>query len=385
MLFVHNPYGQHYEDQIVITLNKDSMIEILHKNFGFKKVKDPFGNTAIQMSARNAFRYSLIEGTPYLAQEYGYTCKEQMRVFYGRSSLNDGFVYYTPGLFGVKRIDEKIYLDEGNSPYYLNKIFPSMFHGDKTIIFHEETTMESKAEVERDFHKKIKEKKKDPSEYLLSTVSKSNSRKESFLEFVASQYFNKEGYLTENQVPYANNQGVPDFAAYKTPLIDELIDKKFIESACPLSEISTACIFSNRGQSSKEKINYEVVIGEAKTNAKAIKQLCTHKELGLTSHLFEIFAKQKKQTDFGLLKFDDHYMIDYDPGPKQTIDKKLLKKDKIFFEHYIKFFLLGNLSIDKIKEKFVKSKTERESEQMIQKVMKTSFSDIVDFVEQEIF
>ena len=77
-------------------------------------------------------------------------------------------------------------------------------------------------------------------------------------------------------------------------------------------------------------------------------------------------------------------MIDYVPGPKQTIDKKLLKKDKIFFEHYIKFFLLGNLSIEKIKEKFVKSKTERESEQMIQKVMKTSFSDIVDFVEQEI-
>ena len=104
----------------------------------------------------------------------------------------------------------------------------------------------------------------------------------------------------------------------------------------------------------------------------------------MTSHLFEIFAKQKKQTDFGLLKFDDDYMIDYVPGPKQTIDKKLLKKDKIFFEHYIKFFLLGNLSIEKIKKKFVKSKTERESEQMIQKVMKTSFSDIVDFVEQEI-
>ena len=40
--------------------------------------------------------------------------------------------------------------------------------------------------------------------------------------------------------------------------------------------------------------------------------------------------------------------------------------------------------LEKIKEKFVKSKTERESEQMIQKVMKTSFSDIVDFVEQEI-
>jgi len=382
MLFVHNPYGQHYEDQIVITLNKDSMIEILHKNFGFKKVKDPFGNTAIQMSARDAFRFSLIEGTPYLAQEYGYTCKEQMRVFYGRSSLNDGFVYYTPGLFGVKRIGDTIHLDEGNSPYYLDKKFPSMFHGNKTVIFHEETTLESKAEVERDFHKKIKEKKEDPSEYLLSTVSKSNSRKENFLEFVASQYFNKQGYLTESQVPYANNQGVPDFAAYKTPLTDLLIDKKFIESACPLSEISTACIFSNKGKSFKEKINYEVVIGEAKTNADATKQLCTHKELGLASCLFEIFARQKKKNDFGLLKFDDDYVINFDAGPIQSINKTLLKNDEKFFENYVKFYLIGNLPLEKIKEKFVTSKKERESEQLIKRVMNTSFNDIVNFVEQ---
>jgi len=366
-----------------IKLDKDSMIEILHKNFGFKKVKDPFGNQAIQMSARDAFRFSLIEGTPYLAQEYGYTCKEQMRVFYGRSSLNDGFVYYTPGLFGVKRIGDKIHLDEGNSPYYLNKKFPSMFHGNKTIIFYEETTLESKAEVERDFHKKIKEKKKNPSEYLLSTVSKSNSRKESFLEFVASQYFNKKGYLTENQVPYANNQGVPDFAAYKTPLIDKLIDKKFIESACPISEISTACIFSNKGKSSNKKINYGVVIGEAKTNANATKQLCTHKDLGLASYLFEIFANQKKQTDFGLLKFNDDYMINYDAGPSQSTDKTLLKNDEKFFEHYIKFYLLGNLPLEKIKEKFVTSKQERESEQLIKRVMKISFKNMMDFVEQE--
>lgn len=367
----------------MITLEIDSMIEILHRNFGFKKVKDPFGNPAIQMSARDAFRYSLIEGTPYLAQEYGYTCKEQMRVFYGRTSLNDGFVYYTPGLFGVKRINETIYLDEGNSPYYLNKKFPTMFNGDKIIIFHKETTIESKSELERTFHNKIKEKKKDPSEYLLSSVSSSNSRKESFLEFVASQYFNKQGYLTENQVPYANNQGVPDFAAYKTPLIDELIDKKFIESACPISEISTACIFSNKGKSSNKKIDYEVVIGEAKTNSNATKQLCTHKDLGLASHLFEIYAKQKRQTDFGLLKFDDDFMINYDAGPRQSTNKTLLKNDEKFFRHYIKFFLLGNLPIEKIKKKFVKSKTERESEQMIKQVMKTKFSNIVNFVERE--
>ncbi|MBT4326606.1 MAG: hypothetical protein HOD60_06820, partial [Candidatus Nitrosopelagicus sp.] len=38
-----------------IKLDIPSMIEILNKNFGFKKVEDPFGCPAIQMSSRDAF------------------------------------------------------------------------------------------------------------------------------------------------------------------------------------------------------------------------------------------------------------------------------------------------------------------------------------------
>jgi hypothetical protein len=41
------------------------------------------------------------------------------------------------------------------------------------------------------------------------------------------------------------------------------------------------------------------------------------------------------------------------------------------------------LPIEKIKEKFVTSKQERESEQLIKRVMKTSFKNMMDFVEQE--
>jgi len=367
----------------VITLDKDSMIEILHKNFGFKKVKDPFGNPAIEMPARDAFRYSLIQGAPYLSQEYGYTCKEQMRVFYGRSSLNNGFVYYTPGLFGVKRIGDTIHLDEGNSPYYLNKKFPKMFHGDKTIIFHETTGVESLTEIEINIHKKIVEKKKDPSNFLLTLVDLGDKRKEGFQEFVASQYFNKLGYLTESQVPFSNTQGVPDFAAYHSPFIDTLIDEKFIDTPCPLAEISTACIFKNNGKLFNQKIDYEILIGEAKTNSDALKQLNTHKKLKLASYLFEIYANQKKNTNFGLLKFNDDFIIDFDKEPKQNVDKKLLEKDEEFFENYLKFYLIANLPLEKIKQKFVKSKTERETEQMIQNVMKGKFLDIIEFVKAE--
>tara|TARA_B100001105_G_scaffold248213_1_gene233718 strand:+ start:179 stop:1261 length:1083 start_codon:yes stop_codon:yes gene_type:complete len=360
------------------------MIEILNKNFGFKKVKDPFDNDAIEMSARDAFRYSLLEGAPYLSQEYGYTCKEQMRVFYGRASLNDGFVYYTPGLFGVKRIDDKIHLDEGNSPFYLDKKFPKMFQGKKTVIFHKVTGIESLTEIESKIYKKIIEKGKDPDDFLLTLVDSGDKRKENFLEFVASQYFNQQGYLTESQVPFANTQGVPDFGAYQSPLIDILIDEKFIEKACPLVEISAACVFQNNGSPTNQAVDYAMLIGEAKTNSDALKQLNTHKELKLATYLFEIYANQTKTSDFGLLKFNDDFTINFDKSPEQTVDQSLLKKDEKFFENYLKFYIVANLPLEKIKQKFVKSKQERETEQLIKNVMKEGFSDIVKFVKGEI-
>ena len=66
------------------------------------------------------------------------------------------------------------------------------------------------------------------------------------------------------------------------------------------------------------------------------------------------------------------------------MDQSLLKKDEKFFENYLKFYIVANLPLEKIKQKFVKSKKERETEQLIKNVMKEGFSDIVKFVKGEI-
>ena len=78
----------------MLELNKNDLVEILHKNFRFKKTTDPDYGDAIQMDARSAFRYSMIEGSPYLVNEYGFSCKGRMNVFYHRSSLNKNFYTY---------------------------------------------------------------------------------------------------------------------------------------------------------------------------------------------------------------------------------------------------------------------------------------------------
>ena len=97
----------------------------------------------------------------------------------------------------------------------------------------------------------------------------------------------------------------------------------------------------------------------------------------------EIYAKQKKTINFGLLKFDDDYTINFDKNPVQTVDKTLLKNDEKFFENYLKFYLIANLPLEKIKQKFVQSIKERETEQMIKNIMKEKFSDIVKFVKEK--
>lgn len=368
-------------------LDGSSMIEILHKNFGFKEVKDPFGNPAIQMSARDAFRYSLIQGSPYLFDEYGFTCKEQLNVFYHRSSLNLNYYMYCPGLFGVRREKNELILDKGNSPYYLNKEFPSLFSSPKKIIFYDydESQSCSRAELERDIHKKIKESNDDPANYILTLVSDTSSLKESFLEFIACEYFNQEGYLTESQVPFENNAGIPDFAAYKFPHMEFLAKNNFINGGCCIPEIAAACVFTNSNTSLSNPSKYDVIIGEAKMNGNAKKQLDKHDKLKLASKLFIIKPFNSRiSKDYGLMHIQKDFKINYNPGQNKPQDTSLLKSDEQFLTNYIKFYVIANLPIEKIKDNFIDVKSPiAESEQLIENVIEYDFSDLIKLVKKE--
>ena len=345
------------------------MIEILHKNFGFKKVNDPFGNEAIQMSARDAFRYSLVQGSPYLKDEYGITLKEQLKVFYHRSSLNQDYYMYCPGLFGVKRSrgynprtkrkDEDIVLDEGNAPFYFKKKCPEMFHttNKKTVIFHtfDVKGTKSRAEIERTTYNNIKDAGKKPADYLLTIVRSDESQKENFLEYVACEYFNRQGYLTENQVPFINNKGIPDFAAYKLPdkYMNALRKYKFVEVGCCIPEIAAACTLPIEDAADTTGNNsYDMIIGEAKVTSysQAKPQLEKYASQKLASHLFALIPSQLgKVSKYGMFQFDEDKMINYKKGPKQTNKRGLVNKDQEFLLNYIKFYVLANLPLEKIK------------------------------------
>ena len=371
------------------------MIEILNKNFGFKKVTDPFGKPAIQMSSRDAFRYSLIEGSPFLIDEYGATLKEQLKVFYHRSSLNENYYLYCPGLFGVKRDRETLLLDKGNASIYMKKHFRSIFFKTikKIIIFYEYDPkgMESRSEIERKVYKRIIKEKMKPENYLLTIVRTDNKQKESFLEYVACEYFNREGYLTETQVPFQNNRGIPDFAAYK--IKDEhmkiLSKYKLIDGGCCLPEISAAKSFiSNKKYESLEpNMEYEMNIGEAKigTPYDAKDQLNKYANAKISKHLFSITVQTEPKTpsdNYGEFRFDDKLKIKYDPIPfGEKLDVEKIKNDEEFLLNYIKLYALANLPLEKIKSKCdIKDSKKSESEQLIEYVKKWDFEELIKFV-----
>ena len=377
------------------------MIEILHKNFGFKKVKDPFGKPAIQMSARDAFRYSLIQGSPFLIDEYGVTLKEQLKVFYHRSSLNENYYLYCPGLFGVKRDRDTLLLDEGNASVYMKKKFRSMFSKSikKIIIFYEydHTNKKSRSEIERKVYGQILEKNKKPENYLLTIVRTDTKQKENFLEYVACEFFNRKGYLTETQVPFKNNRGIPDFAAYKIKekYMEILSKHKLIDGGCCLQEISAAKSFiSNKKYKSVEPATqYEMNIGEAKigTPSTATGQLDKYANPKISKHLFSITPnspKKSKSSNYGKFYFDDKFNINYNPItiPTKDLDKQKIKNDEEFLLNYIKLYALSNLPLEKIKSycDIKENSKKSESEQLIEYVKQWNFEELIKFVGGEI-
>ncbi len=392
-----------------IKLDIDSMIKILNVNFGFKKVKDPFGNPAIEMSARDAFRYSLIQGSPFLIDEYGATLKEQLKVFYHRSSLNENYYLYCPGLFGVKRDRDTLLLDEGNASVYMKKNFRSMFSKSikKTIIFYEydPTKKKSRSEIERKVYEKIQKKNKEPKNYLLTIVRTDNKQKENFLEYVACEFFNRKGYLTETQVPFKNNSGIPDFAAYKIKekYMKILSKYKLIDGGCCLPEISAAKSFisNTKYESLEPNMEYEMNIGEAKigTTHDATKQLDKYANAKISRHLFSITVNPTKKTTskgkptknksckYGEFYFDDEFNIDYNPITIATteLDKQKIKNDEKFLLNYIKLYALGNLPLEKIKSscKIKENPKKSESEQLIEYVKQWDFEELIKFVGKE--
>lgn len=319
-------------------LDKENVIKILNKNFGFNIIDNPAAGEVIEVSALDAYLYSSITGHPYLCNlSGGFSPNGLMQVFNQASSYN-----LVSGMFD--RTGRFKY-----TSLLLSRDYPFITNTEKFIIpleYDKHSEYESKRKM---LYEELKKEGLDPANFIICTIKKSTSGygMEPFCEYVTSEYFRRRGFLTETQIPFYYNGGTPDFAAYDFPeVLGMLRQNGLISSGATLVELSALRLFQTSKSRSAGSKETEAIVGEAKTSSmEAIKQIKKYLGKKIFNRAYEIIPhKDKPEIICGLITFNDAGKILVFEGKEKPLVDKNVQDD--YFEwlgNYIKYFLLANL------------------------------------------
>ena len=342
-------------------MKSDDLYKVLNK-LGFIETVDNLFDKVIIMEAKDAFIFSSITGAKYMIYENGITMKGRYEVFIHRSVFSKGYLIYSPGLFGR---DLSGRLIEGDCASSLKERFPNVFSGKKKIVI---IDVDKGSNIESSIYKRIIDNHLQAEDYVIYKNFNSKNTGESFLEYIASIYFSRKGFLTENQTPWFQqkfdykgkkmNGGIPDFSAFKCRSNSLLYSLGIInEDGIPLSLIPVYKNFIKikpRDEYIDLNNEYELLIGEAKTSKTslkaALKQLEKYDAVDLADELFTIMPDSDNNDSYGSLFIDSQFNICYSSKKSKDINQAFKKQDNDWLDTYIKALLLGNLPFNKVIE-----------------------------------
>lgn len=348
-------------------LNKENILKIFEKNFKYILVDTPLGK-AIKMDWYEAFLFSNVTGSGYLDNAIlPYSPKGMIKIFYNAFEFN-----FVTGLFDNTTLK--------NSPFNLSKSKPYLFTGDKYILieeFNKEIDLQERLES---YIEKLNGTELQSTDFIIQRVetSKNGNGMESFLEYLACEFFKTQGYIVENQIPLARNVGSPDFAGYKIKTLIDFVQKHCLfENGFHIVELALLRLKNNNNiDENKSTCESKAIVGEAKTSTEIMSaQLEKYLNTGLYSEGIELHAN-KKQPDknyFSLLTINNNYEIEYKTAIEEynPTEIKMNKNDYYdWLEIYTKFYLISNLTNDELEDFFMKKN----------KVKISSTIDIVKFV-----
>jgi len=356
-------------------LDKDNVLKILNRNFGFKIVNNSIAGDVIKLSAPDAYLYSSITGHPYLCNlTGGFSPNGLMQVFNQANSYN-----MVSGMFD--RTGRFKY-----TPLLMSKEYPFITEAEKFIVpleYSKHSEYETKRKI---LFEKLKNNGFDPANFIICTIKKSTSGygMEPFCEYVTSEYFRRRGYLTETQIPFYYNGGTPDFAAYDFPEVLDILRKNgLIPLGATLIELSTFRLFRNKKSKLQESKETEALVGEAKTSSReAIKQIRKYLGKKIFNRAYEIIPhKDKPEVICGLITFNDYGdVVVYEAKEAPLVNKKVQTDYFEWLGNYIKYFLLANLDNSEF-DKFYEGKTGREfptgTESLISFVNNLKYEEII--------
>jgi len=324
-------------------LSAPQIIKAFKCNFPFKITESVFG-PSIEMPSKEAFLFSSVTGAGYLENPiYPFTPKGLLKLFY--NVFNYDFV---TGIFDN--------LSFRHTPLILSKakkyIFSSEFKYVVPVEFYSEVELQSYLE------KKF-ELLEHPENYLVLRVelSKKGNGMEPFMEYLASEYFRKKGFIVENQIPLAHSLGTPDFGGYLLKeTFNALRSSGVIRDGFHVIELALLRIFQNQKNSNSIEFD-KCIVGEAKTSPSAIiSQLEKYLDTGIFDFGIEINPSRSNASKeyFGLLTLDSNFNIVY-KAPKDIYksDGKFSKEKYIeWLNNYMKYYAVANLTNDEFQSYF---------------------------------
>jgi hypothetical protein len=373
------------------------------EDLGFQKLETEYG-TFIKLPLFDALRFSMIVGSSFINNSVGTTLKGRSEVFIHRAIFKLNSLTYSPGLFG-RNIEG--YLAEGNSFLQLNKKFPEIFRGDFKYILVKEIGKDERSNVEESLFlhfRKLFEDNSDkeylnPNNIILFKLYPKGTNLEPFFEYLVSIYFNRKGFVTENQVPWFQqkynlkgkmiNGGIPDFSAFKFSFLSLLAKEGLFSEGMPIEEFGLLFL-KQQGKGNNEDYNYEFKLGEAKISKSSkpqiLKQLTQYNEAGLANELFGIIPDEINGFEnFGLINFNEG--LEYVSKTVSDLDDDLRNKDDLWIKIYVKAILLSNLCINEV-IKIIKehvNKTEVKSEDLLTFLIESNDEEFVKLIKNGIY
>ena len=345
-------------------LNKESVIKILKNNFNFKSYRDEFLGEVVVTDSLNAYIYSAVTGHGYLDNiVQPFTPNGLMQIFNQANSYN-----FVTGMFDR---DGNLY----HTPFYQAQKRPYLITGRKHIVPIEYNTNANLQRKLKEIVSYLERQGKDPRNFIICRIKTSTSgySMEPFLEYVATKFFNKQGYLTETQIPFYYSGGTPDFAAYLLPDVKKIIKASFKSSGASFIGLASIKVFGYRLDGDGEEQIEEAIVGEAKTSSlTALEQIEKYLESKIFNKAYEIIPhKETPEVRAGLLTFDSEGHIKvYEAKVPAEVEPERQRKYLDWLRNYIKYFLIANISneeLDEIYSRYTKKGTR-------------NISDLVNFI-----
>lgn len=333
--------------------SKEYLIAVLKNNLNYEVYEDRILGQLIIMDNYDAYKYVVMTGHGYLDLS-----QPELRVIIRRDMyrvLNQIDQYEVQ--FGLFQFDKPEFFSTTNKHI---EQYPFMVDGEcKKLIFveYEDKIINSEPMLYamlKEIGSHIINRGERTTDYIVCPIRK---RKlvdfEPFFEYIVSEIYNRNGYITDTQVPFFYGIGTPDAAAYNRKDIIEKVQEYVSTKGFSIFELMT--LKSKFSSKRKRKTEIHVpeslnAVFEVKTGSVDGSQINKYISKDIFTKGFEVIPHKARCSSYsGLINCGDRGDINIiDINNNYKINPQKLSLYNNWLENYMKFYIIANLTDEEL-------------------------------------